>query len=308
MLKALDAFKLGKLVALPTETVYGLSAPYDHEILIKKIFEVKKRPFFDPLIVHISSLDEAKSLVENWGELEQKLANLFWPGPLTLVLKKNNKINDLITAGLPTVGIRMPAHAMAQEFLKKLGKPVVAPSANMFGKTSPTCAEHVGKEFSEQDVFILDGGNCAIGIESTIVKVENGQLYLLRKGMITKQEIEEKMGIVVRENKNNKIETAGQLEFHYQPRIPLCYVPVGHDLDSYISLVREKLRRPFTQGYELKLSSSAILAARELYTKLRSFYGEEGNYIFFCETKEQIRDPLWEAILERLEKAACYKN
>ena len=134
----IEAFKNHKLVAIPTETVYGLSAPIDQPLLIKKIFEVKERPFFDPLIVHVSSISEAKEWVSDWPVIAQKLAERFWPGPLTLVLPKNDKVSDLITSGLDTVGLRCPNHPLTLALIKELGVPLAAPSANKFGKTSPT--------------------------------------------------------------------------------------------------------------------------------------------------------------------------
>ena len=161
--QAVAHLRSGNLVAIPTETVYGLAAVASNESAIRRVFEAKARPFFDPLIVHISSWPELDSLVESVSEIERHLLEAFWPGPLTLVSAKRGIVSDLITSGHPSVAVRMPAHPLCQELLKLLGEPVVAPSANQFGRTSPTTAEHVVSEFKESDnVLVLDGGEDAL--------------------------------------------------------------------------------------------------------------------------------------------------
>jgi L-threonylcarbamoyladenylate synthase len=159
----------GEVVGIPTETVYGLGAVISKSDAIKKIFTTKERPFFDPLIVHVSGVEQAKELSLDWSAAADILAQEFWPGPLTLVLPKKN-VSDLITSGLQTVGVRCPDHKIALEIIEKVGEPIAAPSANRFGKTSPTCKKHVLEEFNDA-VFVVDGGDCSVGIESTIISV-----------------------------------------------------------------------------------------------------------------------------------------
>ncbi|NDF16271.1 threonylcarbamoyl-AMP synthase, partial [bacterium] len=179
----------GGVVALPTETVYGLAASIRSEEGIKKIFAIKERPFFDPLIVHISDLEQKKQVISEWPPLADFLAKRFWPGPLTLVLPKHPSLNPLITSGLDTVGVRMPAHPIARQLIEKCGFPLAAPSANKFGKTSPTKAEHVRKGFEKEDLLILDGGQSEVGLESTVVALaregDKDVVTILRPGAVT---------------------------------------------------------------------------------------------------------------------------
>ena len=149
--QAVSIMKNDGIVAIPTETVYGLGAAISSETALKKIFEVKKRPFFDPLIVHVENIEQAKTLTSEWPEIADSVCQQFWPGPLTIVLKKNQNVSSLITAGLERVGLRCPQHPVALEILRKLKIPIAAPSANLFGRTSPTTALHVETEFSNQN-------------------------------------------------------------------------------------------------------------------------------------------------------------
>jgi L-threonylcarbamoyladenylate synthase len=192
--EALSAESNGKLVVIPTETVYGLSAPINDEEKIKKIFALKERPFFDPLIVHVENIEEARAITSYFPLSAQTLAKKFWPGPLTLVLPKASHVSEFITSGLPTVGVRIPKNQVTLDYIKALGSPIAAPSANKFGKTSPTCKEHVEREFDPTTIFILDDGPSSVGIESTIVKIEaleNGaeQVTVLRPGIISLEEV-----------------------------------------------------------------------------------------------------------------------
>ena len=229
--KAAAIIRAGGLVAFPTETVYGLGANALNATSVSRIFEVKKRPFFDPIIVHISSLPEIEGLVKDFGEMERKLAERFWPGPLTLVLPKKNIVPDIVTSGLATVGIRMPANETAREFVRESGTPIAAPSANIFGQISPTQAAHVESQLGSDVDMILDGGKCSVGIESTIIKIENGVPIILRHGGLPVDEIEKVAGKVISNilpNKNiegagdnNGLESPGQLPYHYSPLTPL---------------------------------------------------------------------------------------
>ena len=179
----------GRLVAFPTETVYGLGANVFEPKAVAKIFELKQRPFFDPLIVHVCALEIVRDLVAAWDERIELLAREFWPGPLTLVLPKSAKVPDIVCAGLDTVAIRMPDHALALELIRLSGCPLAAPSANKFGRLSPTTPEHVFKQLPDVDL-ILDGGRTKVGLESTIISLNQNGFTILRYGIITRKQIE----------------------------------------------------------------------------------------------------------------------
>jgi L-threonylcarbamoyladenylate synthase len=179
----------GKLVAFPTETVYGLGANALDPLAVARIFEAKERPSFDPLIIHIAKLDDLKRLTIGSDERVLRLAKKFWPGALTLVLPKSSLVPDIVTSGLPTVGIRMPANDIALKLIEKSGCPIAAPSANKFGRISPTTADHVRKQLPDID-FIINGGRTTVGIESTIIKLSDKGFQILRNGIITREEIE----------------------------------------------------------------------------------------------------------------------
>lgn len=207
--------KEGKLVAFPTETVYGLGADALNSIAVAKIFELKERPSFDPLIIHISNLHQLEILIIGSDDRIYKLAEKFWPGPLTMVLPKSNNVPDIVTSGLPTVGIRMPNNEIALELILKSNCPIAAPSANKFGRISPTTAAHVRKQLPNVD-YILDGGKTAVGIESTIIKLTELGFQILRNGIITKEELEK----IIPFDGNSKIEklsAPGMLKSHYSP-------------------------------------------------------------------------------------------
>lgn len=206
----------GKLVAFPTETVYGLGANALNPLAVARIFELKERPSFDPLIVHIASIAQLEKLVLRRDERVYKLAEKFWPGPLTMVLTKSNIIPDIVTSGLSTVGIRMPGNEIALELIRKSDCPIAAPSANKFGRISPTTAAHVKKELPNVD-YILEGGKTTVGIESTIIKLTDYGFQILRNGIITQEELE----TIVPFDGNSVIEklsAPGMLESHYSPK------------------------------------------------------------------------------------------
>lgn len=208
-----------ELVAIPTETVYGLAGNIYSEKAIKGIFEMKKRPFFNPLIVHIKSLDYLKEVAIDVPENGYKLANAFWPGPLTMVLKKKDNISDLVTAGKDTVAVRIPDHPIALALLEALDFPLAAPSANPFGCISPTQAQHVANYFPDKLKMVLDGGVCQRGIESTIVGFQDGKTILYRYGSVSVEEIEAVVGEVFFITKNDSTPDApGMLTKHYAPK------------------------------------------------------------------------------------------
>lgn len=212
--------KDGGLVIFPTETVYGLGANAMDEKAVRNIFSVKERPTYDPLIVHIDSINKIKSVVSEFSDTAKKLADRFWPGPLTMILPKNPNIPNLVTASLNSVGVRIPNHPLALEFLREAGCPVAGPSANKFGYISPTKSSHLGDLINGVD-YILDGGDCVVGIESTIISLM-GEPTILRKGKIGIEEIQEIIGSVkTRINSSSRPEAPGMLEKHYAPTTKL---------------------------------------------------------------------------------------
>ena len=216
--RAAELLQAGRLVAFPTETVYGLGANALDEEAIRRIFAVKQRPFTNPLIVHVASIDMARELALQWPEQARLLAERFWPGPLTLVLPKTPKIPDLVTAGLHSAGFRIPAHPVATALLKTARVPIAGPSANRFTRLSPTTAEHVREDLGSDVDLVLDGGPCVVGIESTVLSFASLQPRILRAGMITRKEIEDVIGLI---GIGGGPESPGQHPRHYSPRTPL---------------------------------------------------------------------------------------
>ena len=212
-----DEIHLGKCIGLPTETVYGLAADAFNGEAVARIFEMKGRPKFNPLIIHMSNLEMA----ENYGEFDEisrKLAEAFWPGPMTLVVPRleNTLLHPLAFAGLDTIAIRCPA-GPAQEIITHCGRPLAAPSANKSGKISPTNAQYVANQFADTDLMIIDNGACQVGLESTILKVVDKQITILRPGFVTSEIIEEVTGIKANLSSSNKIEAPGMMKSHYAP-------------------------------------------------------------------------------------------
>jgi L-threonylcarbamoyladenylate synthase len=211
----------GGIVAFPTETVYGLGADAFNPLAVARIFEVKRRPYFDPLIIHVANPVDVKKLVKEIPSNAKKLTERFWPGPLTVVLLKKEDIPDIVTAGLPTVAIRMPNHSMALTLIKECKCPVAAPSANPFGYLSPTTAEHVRDQLGDQVDLILDGGPCPVGVESTILSFLEEKPRLLRPGGVSLEEIESIIGKVEISPIEDRPSAPGMLPKHYAPRTPI---------------------------------------------------------------------------------------
>lgn len=219
---AAQLLREGLTVAIPTETVYGLAANALDADAVLRVFEVKERPSFDPLIVHLADRDAAALHVRSIPPLAQKLMDAFWPGPLTLVLPKMPHIPDLVTSGLDTVGIRVPAHSLTNELLRTTGFPLAAPSANLFGRVSPTTAQHVEAQLGDRIPYILDGGPTDIGLESTIIGFEDGQPVIYRLGGLGVEEIVRVVGPVhLQLHQGSDPKAPGMLHSHYAPRIPL---------------------------------------------------------------------------------------
>lgn len=283
ILKAAEILSRDELVAIPTETVYGLAANIYSDKAIKKIFELKKRPFFNPLIVHIHSMEQVMELAVDFPEKAQQLAKAFWPGSLTLILKKQAAVPDLVTAGSDTVGIRMPHHALTLELLKSLPFPLAAPSANPFTHISPTTAQHVKNYFDGVLEMVLDGGDCKNGIESTIVGFENKEAVVYRLGSISLEDIRAVVGNVTLKNNKEKAPNApGMLEKHYAPRTKTYLVEniasfIAQHSDQKIGLLLH-LKEPkdydvakiiyLTETGDLKEAASKLYSAMHELDKL----------------------------------------
>jgi|TARA_R110002110_G_scaffold90627_27_gene235537 L-threonylcarbamoyladenylate synthase len=230
--KAIEILNNEDVIAIPTETVYGLAGNIYSEKAIRKIFQVKQRPFFNPLIVHIESIDKIDEVVSEFPPKAQKLAEAFWPGSLTLILPKKSNIPDVITAGKDTVGVRVPNHPITLSLLKQLSFPLAAPSANPFNRISPTSSLHVEGYFKSSISMVLEGGECKNGIESTIIGFENNDALLYRLGSISIEEIEKVIGKIQVKNKSETTPTApGMLAKHYAPRTKTYLVT---DVEKFI--------------------------------------------------------------------------
>jgi L-threonylcarbamoyladenylate synthase len=235
---AADCLKSNGVIGFPTETVYGLAANAFSEEAIKKVFEVKKRPTFNPLIVHIKSILELDKVAIEIPEKAYRLAAIFWPGPLTLILKKKSTISNLVTANQDTVAVRVPKHPLALELLNQLDFPLVAPSANPYTRISPTTAIHVENYFANQIDMVLDGGTCTSGIESTIIGFDNDTVILYRLGALAKEEIEKVVGeVILHDKKQQKTITPGMHFKHYAPKTTFI---LSKDIESTISLFKSK--------------------------------------------------------------------
>ena len=233
ILRAAEIIKEGGIVAFPTETVYGLGADAFNPLAVARIFEVKRRPYFDPLIVHVANPSDVRKLAKEILSNAKKLIERFWPGPLTIVLLKEEDIPDIVTAGLPTVAIRMPNHPMALSLIKESKCPIAAPSANPFGYLSPTTAEHVRDQLGDQVDLILDGGPCPVGIESTILSFLEEKPRLLRPGGVSLEEIESIIGKVEISPIEDRPSAPGMLPRHYAPRTPIVLDWDEKNLDIY---------------------------------------------------------------------------
>lgn len=282
----------GNIVALPTETVYGLGANALNAEAVVKIYEAKQRPRFNPVIVHVTDADEFEKYAEEIPQAVYKLAEKFSPGPISYVLKKRKIIPDMVTAGNDSVALRIPSHGLFQKVLMEAGVPVCAPSANRFGKISPTSAEEVLKELDGRINFILDGGKCSIGIESTVVSFIDEEIRILRHGFITKEEIEKVTGKTAG-SKPDKLISPGMMKVHYAPNTPLYFV------NGFEEVKKFKDKRIGVLNFSKYRDNREI--ALNLFSDLRIL--DEMNFDFIvCKKTED--EGLGMAINERLEKAA----
>jgi L-threonylcarbamoyladenylate synthase len=282
LLQARDRLLAGGVVAIPTETVYGLAASIASERGLRQVFALKNRPFFDPLIVHVASVQDARSLVQAWPPLADFLTSAFWPGPLTIVLPKSAHVHPLITAGLDTVAIRAPAHALTQSLLRLVDTPLAAPSANKFGRTSPSRPEHVAQEFCGEDV------------------TEAMLQHALRQWV-------QPVSIVYA----NSTASPGHLKQHYMPAVPLVILrEQEHERGAPLSAtIRHRLTSALhlpadCTMCELPLNEVPALAARELYSDLHRLAASGASVLYVRASPERQHHDLWAAIWDRLQRAA----
>ena len=305
MERAAQLIREGKLVAFPTETVYGLGANALDPMAVANIFALKERPSFDPLIIHIADLEDLKKLTTEVDDRVYRLAEKFWPGSLTLVLPKSDLVPDIVTSGLPTVGIRMPANAIARELIRASGCPIAAPSANKFGRISPTTAGHVRKQLPDVD-YILDGGKTTVGIESTIIELTEKGFRMLRNGIITKEDIEAVLPFDDTE-KTASIVAPGMVKSHYSPVKKMVIA----DESSRMHIDKSKAGLiSFTGKYEtgykkiIRVSENHDLKAYavNLFEAMHTF--EDDSEIDIIVAEPVPETGIGKAIMDRLRKAA----
>lgn len=301
---AASFLRAGKLVAFPTETVYGLGANALDAEAVARIFEAKGRPSTSPIIVHVGNMDMARRVVAEWPVAAQLLAQKFWPGPLTLVLKKQPAIPALVTAGLDSVGVRMPSHPAARALMEAAGLPIAAPSANRFTQLSPTTAEHVRQSLGDRVDYILDGGPCMVGIESTVLSLAGEVPVLLRPGGVSRAQIEAVIGPVARQTAApaEAHPSPGMHPRHYSPRTKLLLVRNGQVPDSGAGAYLQLHQPPKTQVREIILMpSDAAEYAAQLYGTLHQL--DSQNYDWIA-VEAPGNSPQWEAVCDRLQRAA----
>lgn len=288
---AAEIIRRGGLVAFPTETVYGLGANALDSDAVRRIYEAKGRPASSPLIVHVADRAMARSIAGEWPALADELADCFWPGPLTLIVKKSMDIPDIVTAGLNSVAIRIPAHPIALELIRRARLPIAAPSANRFMQLSPTTAEHVRVGLGDRVEMILDGGPTTVGIESTVVSLVRHPPEVLRLGMISLAQLEEATGVrfesVVLAPESR--ESPGLNVRHYAPRTPFYLLHKGD-------------AKPPGRGKALQLPAEPKQCATELYSIMHEADREGWDWLAVQDLPDQTE---WAAIRDRLERAAA---
>ncbi len=269
--QAASWLRQGELVAIPTETVYGLAGNALDEQAVVKIFETKERPLYNPLIIHVAHAEQARSLVLDWDDQVQALMDAFWPGPLTLLLERSPAVPDLVCAGLSRVALRMPDHPLTLDLIKRCDFPLAAPSANLFGRISPTTAAHVFSQLNHRIPYILDGGPCRVGVESTIVGKEANEWKIYRAGGVTRAELEPIIGKVKKVNPADRPDAPGMLPWHYAPRTPLTLGGSAENPADRIGWLRFSSLGPGIPGerqFVLAPDGDLHTAARRLYAGL----------------------------------------
>jgi L-threonylcarbamoyladenylate synthase len=309
---ALAALRRGEPIGLPTETVYGLAADAHDPAAIRRIYELKGRPSDHPLIVHVADAVTASRWAGDWPDAAEALAEAFWPGPLTLILPRAANVPDEVTGGQDTVGLRVPAHPVAQALLRAFEGGVAAPSANRFGRLSPTTAAHVREEFGDAVPIVLDGGECEIGLESTIVDLSTETPRILRPGKISRPEIEEVIGPVAEGKDGDSPRASGTLASHYAPRASvevLARAPLVarfHELAKRGQKVAALLRgQPFKDIDGEVLPSDLAGYGHALYAALRRL-DARGFDVLLAELPPHTA--AWAAVNDRLKRAAAPRD
>jgi L-threonylcarbamoyladenylate synthase len=308
--RAVELLEKGELVALPTETVYGLAADAFNPIAVAKIFEAKDRPRFDPLIVHLPDrewLDRAAKVRDEGRRLIEKLTDRFWPGPFTIVLPRREIVPDIVTGGLDTVAVRISSHPVFAQIIGAFGRPLAAPSANRFGRVSPTMAEDVRDELDGRIPLIVDGGPTAHGIESTIVAVRDGKIHILRRGPVTTEQISE-FGKIDVADATGRISAPGQLPTHYAPKTPLrliedagSFSPEENHRVGLLAWNPVKLEKDFAVVRCLSERQDLRQAAANLFRYLREL--DQSDLDLIVAERVPLRG-LGAAIMDRLQRAA----
>jgi L-threonylcarbamoyladenylate synthase len=309
---AVQALRDGDIVAFPTETVYGLGANAQHATALQKIFALKERPAWHPLIVHLDSARFLYRWARDVPDAAAKLAQRFWPGPLTLVLPRESKVLDIVTGGQDTVAVRVPSHPMALQLLTAFGGGIAAPSANRYGHVSPTRAEHVREEFGDGVRVLLDGGECKIGLESTIVACVNGEVRLLRPGHVTLSQLRREVGEVVSGAGADSPRVPGSSAAHYAPVTPLRLVPAGQlerlaqELSQGGVRVGVLAQRPPLGAFRsitwINAGTRPDSYTHDLYAHLRTLDKMEATWLL---VQEVPTDEAWDAVRDRLMRAAA---
>jgi len=301
--RAAEILRAGGLVAFPTETVYGLGADASSREAMARLYAVKGRPADHPVIVHFASAEDAFSFSSEIPQAARTLAQRFWPGPLTLILKRSERAGNFVTGGQDSVGLRVPAHPVARELLQAFGGAIAAPSANRFGRVSPTTAAHVREDLGDDVDLVLEGGPAEVGIESTIVDVSGAHALLLRPGAITLGQLSEILP--VREKTVETIRHSGGLERHYAPRTPARLVPT-HRLDGEIAAMKESIAvlafsRPDERvDFWIRMPRDPAAYANKLYAALREL-DSAGCELILVEAPPE--SPEWLAVRDRLRRA-----
>ena len=302
--RAAQILRAGGLVAFPTETVYGLGADAANASAISRLYSVKGRPAGHPVIVHFADAAKAFAWAREVPGAAKQLAQHFWPGPLTLILKRSALAKDFVTGAQDSVGLRVPSHPLAQQLLKEFGGAIAAPSANRFGLVSPTTAAHVREDLGKDVELVLEGGPSEVGIESTIVDLSGGAAVLLRPGRISKHELEAVIG-PVGDKTASAPRHSGGLERHYAPRTPAMLVPT-HDLDKEIAKGKDKVAvlafsRPDERvDYWLRMPRDAQAYAQKLYAALRELDSAACERILVEAPPDTVD---WAAVRDRLKRA-----
>lgn len=304
--QAVKILKSGGLVGLPTETVYGLAADATNAQALRKIFYAKQRPIDHPLIVHLANISQLSVWTSDVSAMALQLAHAYWPGPMTLILPKANGVSDLITGGQETVGIRIPRHPVAHALLTQFGHGVAAPSANRFGRISPTTADAVREELGDAVDIILDGGQSTVGIESTIIDVSCKTPVILRPGMISVADIEAVLQCPVAAKKDDAPRVSGSLASHYAPITPTSLIQRDHFQKlteirrSSVLLVREPvlIHHPFIEVVMMPNHPNAF--AHDIYQTLRDLDKRHFEQIFIEAVPTSVE---WDAVRDRLKRA-----